>query len=73
MDWYIRLALDEYKQRVEEGQRDHEFYQARFADRGNRSISSGILTLAGRLIVDLGKRLQRWGGTPTDILHAGTR
>jgi hypothetical protein len=73
MDWYVRLALDEYRERIEKAQGNYDFHRALYADRGGRSTSSRILTLTGGVVVSLGKRLQRWGGAQAGTPQATTR
>ena len=73
MDWYIWIARDEYEKRIEDSQREYDFYQATHADRGGRRMSSKLLALSGRLAVRFGKKLQMWGGIPTGAPHTRTR
>jgi hypothetical protein len=73
MDWHIWIALDEYKKCIEDAQRGHDFYQATYADRGGRRMSSKLLALSGRLAITFGKKLQTWGGVPTGMSHTRTR
>ncbi|MEO8286011.1 MAG: hypothetical protein ABI670_06210 [Chloroflexota bacterium] len=65
MDWQIKVAMDEYKDRVERALRDYDIKQAIKANRAENDTSE-LSTLIGGQLVSIGKRLQRWGATLTN-------
>lgn len=73
MDWQVNITLDNYKERVREAERSYNVYQALHENCRNRDISSTIAWLGGQMLVDLGRRLLRWGGAPTDRPRPETR
>ena len=63
IDWQAKVALDRHRERLAKAERNYEVYEALHMERGERDIYSRFLKFTGLLLVDLGKRLQRWAGT----------
>ncbi|MFL5735495.1 MAG: hypothetical protein ACJ78Q_20230 [Chloroflexia bacterium] len=64
IDWNAKIEIDRYKERVAQAERNYEVNQALYGDGPRPDASSKVLRLAGTLLVDLGKKLQRRGGKP---------
>jgi hypothetical protein len=67
IDWQARIIMDAYKARLAEAQYNYDTHQALYADIRSSDVPLKILRFAGVMLVSLGKRFQRWGGTPTEV------
>ena len=72
MDWQIKVAMNEYRDRVERALRDYDMKQAIKANQAEDSAFD-LSTLIGRLLVSMGRKLQRWGVTLTNSPRAQIR
>lgn len=73
MDWEAQVALDRYRERLAEAQCNYDLQEALHVDRRGTDAPSRLLRFTGRMLVGLGKRLQRWGGWPASTPHTETR
>lgn len=63
MDWEVKMALDLYRERVADTQRNYDLHKDLYTYHKDSDLSSRLLRRSGSLFVALGRRLQRWGGT----------
>lgn len=58
MNWQVEMALDKYRERLIEAQRDYEISEALHDDRKGTDKLSRLLRFTGLLLAGLGNRLQ---------------
>lgn len=70
MDWQIGMILEAHRERIKEAECAYHVREALYAGRSGSEISIKVMGRTGSLLVGMGKRLQRRGGTPVDTWHA---